>query len=347
MLSAMRCFALVGLLVASCGAQEASRTMITHRLDSTLSARIARCEPLLYAEGASPELDRPAHVRAASGIASVDGELVIVQDDANFIAVRRADGAVDAITLAAGPGGRRRFETVLGNKNDKLDLESAVRVDIGGAPFVLGVGSGSLPARERIAIVDVRARSARLFDASALYARLRANRAFAGSELNVEGAVVIDGALRLFQRGNGAPRDGITAVNATCDVPLEGFVSWLEGGAMPEPTNVRRYDLGTERGVMYGFTDATVIGGRVFVVAGAEDSPDVVQDGDVLGTRIGVIEGDSVRFATLLDAEGRPSLAKVEGIAPTSDPMRLHAVTDLDDPDAPSLLCEIELAGAW
>jgi hypothetical protein len=322
--------------------------MIPGRLDGGLSARIVRCEPLVYAEGASLELDRPAHVRAASGIASVGGELWIVQDDASFIAVRRADGRVDAITLPAGPGGRRRFETALGNKNDKLDLESAVEVEIGGAPYVLGIGSGSLPARERIAIADVRGRSARLFDASALYARLRANRAFAGSELNVEGAVVIDGALRLFQRGNGAPRDGIVAVNATCDVPLEAFVSWIEGGdVVPEPTNVRRYDLGAERGVMYGFTDATVIGGRVFVVAGAEDSPDVVQDGEVLGTRIGVIDGDGVRFATLLDPDGRPSLAKVEGIAPSTEPGRLHAVTDLDDPDAPSLLCELELSGDW
>ena len=333
--------------------------MISARLDGSLSARIVRCEPLVYAEGAAPELDRPPHVRAASGVVSGGGELWIVQDDANFIAVRGADGRVDAIPLPAGPGGRRRFEAALGNKNDKLDLEAAVAVELGGAPFVLGIGSGSLPARERIAIVDVRSRSARLFDASALYAQLRADRAFAGSELNVEGAVIVDGALRLFQRGNGAPRDGIVAVNATCDVPLEGFLRWIEGGAVPAMGNVRRYDLGAERGVMYGFTDATVIGGRVFVVAGAEDSPDVVQDGEVLGTRIGVIgmpsrsgappaiDGEGVRFAPLLDPEGRPSLAKVEGIAPGVEPGRLHAVTDLDDPDAPSLLCEIELGGDW
>src|SRR5690606_26582613 len=108
-----------------------------------------------------------------------------------------------------------------------------------------------------------------------------------------------------------------------------------------------RYELGRVRGVMYGFTDATVVGGRVFVVAGAEDSPDVVQDGEVLGRRVGVIDEEGVRFATLLDEEGRPSMAKVEGIAPTGDPRRLHAVTDLDDPEAPSLLCEIVLDGAW
>jgi len=321
--------------------------MITARLEPALTARITRCEPLVYAAEAPPELDRAPHVRAASGIVSAGEELVIVQDDTNFIAVRNADGSVEAIPLPAGPGGLRRFETARGNKNDKLDLESAVRVDIGGAPFVLGIGSGSLPVRERFAIVDVRARSASLFDASALYAKLRADRMFSGSELNVEGAVIIDGVLRLFQRGNGAARDGIEAVNATCDVRLGELLAWLEGGPVPQPENVRRHDLGTERGVMYGFTDATVMGGRIFFVAGAEDSPDVVQDGDVLGTRIGVLDEGAVRMATLVDAEGHPSMAKVEGIAPSGDPRRLHAVTDLDDPDEPSLLCEIELDGPW
>jgi hypothetical protein len=63
-------------------------------------------------------------VRAASGVVRIGGDLYIVQDDASFFAVRRADGSVSAIDLPAGPGGRRRFEVALGNKMDKLDLES-------------------------------------------------------------------------------------------------------------------------------------------------------------------------------------------------------------------------------
>lgn len=325
-----------------------SDDVITARHDPALTARITRCEPLVYIDGASEELDRPAHVRAASGIVRVGDELVIVQDDTNFVAVRTADGRVEAIALPPGPGGRRRFEAALGNKNDKLDIESAMRVDIDGAPFVLGIGSGSLPARERIAIVDVRGRSARLVDASAFYAKLRADRTFSGSELNVEGAVVVGDVLRLFQRGNGAPRDGYFPVNATCDLAVDELFAWIRGrGPPPEPRHVRRYELGEERGVRYGFTDATLAAEAILIVAGAEDSPDVIQDGQVLGTRLGVVDHRGVRYTALLDEGGRPSTAKVEGIAPSEDPRRLYAVTDLDDPEAPSLLCEIALGGPW
>ena len=55
----------------------------------------------------------------------------------------------------------------------------------------------------------------RLFDATALYDVLAADRAFSGSELNLEGAVVDGPSLRLFQRGNGATIDGREPIDAT------------------------------------------------------------------------------------------------------------------------------------
>lgn len=317
--------------------------------DPRLGARIVRCEPLVYSDPAPAELDRPPHVRAASGIVRVADELVIVQDDASFVAVRRADGGVEAIALPAGHGGRRRFEAALGNKEHKLDLESAIAVTLDGEPRVLAFGSGSSPRRESIAVVDVTGRAATLRPAAELYARLREERAFAGSELNVEGAVVTATTLRLFSRGNGAPRDGLEPIDATADLELDAFLAWLlSRGPLPPLTNVRRYDLGAERGVRYGFTDAaTLLDGRVVYAAGAEDSPDAIEDGEVLGARIGIFDEGGVRSAPLHDLDGRLTTAKVEGLAASPDPSRLYAVTDTDDPDRPSLLCEIELTGPW
>ncbi len=343
------------LLVAGCG--HAPPPNGEHRVTATvvaeddprLGARIVRCEPLVYSDPAPDELDRPPHVRAASGIVRVGGELVVVQDDASFVAVRRADGRVEAIALPAGHGGRRRFEAALGNKEHKLDLESAILVTLEGAPRVLAFGSGSSPRRESIAVVDVTGRAATLRPASELYARLREERAFSGSELNVEGAVVAGGVLRLFSRGNGAPRDGLEPIDATVDVDLGAFLEWLlERGPLPPLTNVRRYELGAERHVRYGFTDAAaLLDGRIVYAAGAEDSPDAIEDGEVLGARIGVFDERSVRSAPLRDEDGRPTTAKVEGLAASADPGRLFAVTDTDDPERPALLCEIELTGPW
>ncbi|MBZ0120090.1 MAG: hypothetical protein K8H88_24080, partial [Sandaracinaceae bacterium] len=62
-------------------------------------------------------------MRAASGLAWLGRSMIIAQDDAAFLGVREPSGRVHAISLARGPGGRRRFEARLGNKKDKPDLE--------------------------------------------------------------------------------------------------------------------------------------------------------------------------------------------------------------------------------
>jgi hypothetical protein len=313
--------------------------------DPRLNARIVRCEALVYEGGSAPELDRPPHVRAASGVVRAGSDLYIVQDDASFFAVRRADGSVSAIPLDAAPSGRRRFEVALGNKMDKLDLEVCVLA----GDRVLGLGSGSHANRERIASLDPSRAEAKLHDASALYGALRRATEFSGSELNIEGAIAGLGVLRLFQRGNGAARDGAAAVNATVDLDLAGFLRWLDSeGELPPLRDIRRYDLGHERGVAYGFTDATLLGARVLYAAGAEDSPDVIEDGEVLGARIGVIEGGEARWTALLEQDGTPSTRKVEGIALAGEGHeKLFAVVDADDPEQPALLCEVVLDGPW
>ena len=269
----------------------------------------------------------------------------VAQDDASFIGLVGADGAVRALALPRGPGGRRVFEERLGNKQSKLDLEASFGVD----GRLVAFGSGSRPERERVVVVERGAR-ARVVDASAFYRRLRDARAFAGTELNVEGAVALCRTLRLFQRGNGAPRDGLEPVNATVD--LDAFLAWLDGGAEREPPalgTIRRYDLGSVSGVTYGFTDAAALGdGRALFLAGAEDSPDAVLDGAILGARIGVLDSDSARFTDLVGADGRPAIVKAEGILPRRDRADVvHVVLDPDDPDRPAVLCDVVLTGPW
>src|SRR5262245_23940276 len=96
-------------------------------VDPALQATLLECTPLLYTAGASSELDRPAYVRAGSSLHSHGDAFVLVQDDANFVALVRPDSwRVDAWTLPAGANARRQFDDVRGNKADKLDLEAAI-----------------------------------------------------------------------------------------------------------------------------------------------------------------------------------------------------------------------------
>ena len=343
--------------------------------DPALRARVLRTVPLHYAAGADVALDRPAHVRAGSGAVWVGSRLVVVQDDANFLAlVDPTDGTAVALPLPAAADGRRQFDDTRGNKADKLDVEAVVAVPLhGDDPIVLAFGSGSTSRRE--SVVTLRGIGAAgtadgtvvvVLPLPQFYAALRAALPFAGSELNVEAVVYLGpasgGHLRLFNRGNGAGRDGLTPVDATCDVSWPALATYLatpSAAEPPEPCDIVQYDLGDIGGLPLTFTDATLILGeaesdrrRLVYTAAAEASPDATRDGPVAGCAIGVIaegpDGIQARWALLEGEAGGPFGGKVEGIAlDPGDPTCAWVVVDRDAPGQPTDLCEVLLDGPW
>jgi hypothetical protein len=332
------------------------------RPDPRLTARVVRRVAMRYRDGADAALDRPAHVRAASGLAWVGGRLAVIQDDANFVAlVDPETGEADAVTLPAGPGGLRRFDDGRGNKDDKLDLEAVTSIEGPDGPFLVALGSGSAPHRECVVVLrgfDGPAVTVTLHRAPAFYARLRAASRFAGSELNVEGALHVGGRLRLFGRGNGAAHDGAEPVDATCEVAWADLLAHLErpeSAPPPSPLHVVQYDLGLLDEVRLAFTDAASVrpdgagARRVVFTAAAEASPDATRDGVVTGSALGVLEEGAdggARWTPLLDVDGTPLRAKVEGLAlALDDPRRAFVAVDHDDHDRPSELCEVALTG--
>lgn len=320
--------------------------------DPALRARVVRSIPLLYAHGADAALDRPAHVRAGSGIAWVGGLLAIVQDDADFIAlVDPQSYSVRALALPAGEDGVRLFGTDRGNKQFKLDLEACVTLPDGGGEMLVAFGSGSTPLRERIVLVRgiPEAPSVEVRDASAFYALLRAAHEFSGSEMNVEGAAWRDGRLLLFNRGNGAPIDGLEPVDATCEVDWDRLRAHLldADAPPPAPDRIARFDVGEIDGWRLTFTDASMVGDALIFAATAEASPNTYDDGPVAGSALGIIDGSGARWTAIEDDAGGRFDGKVEGVAPGSRPGTVLVVIDRDDPHLPSELCEVELCGQW
>lgn len=322
--------------------------LVTARLDTRLEARIVRRTSLLYARGADSEQDRPAHVRAASSIVRFGGELVIVQDDALFLAHVAVDGGpAKDVLLPWGQDNKRLFDDQRGNKAHKLDLEAAAVVRHDGREILLVLGSGSTPARQSIVVVPF-GDEPRVVDASALYEALRADKAFSGSELNIEGAVVQGEELLLLQRGNGASIGDVEAADSTGRLEIRGLLHYLEGGGAPPPLcDVHAYRLGMVGApeVRLTFTDATVHAGRIVYVAAAEASPDATRDGPVAGVALGVLERDAARYTLVLDEAGIPSTDKIEGIVSLDD-QTLIAVVDRDDPDLPAELLHVQFANA-
>lgn len=325
-----------------------------HR-DASLGARIVARRPLHYASGPDLGEDRPAHVRAGSGLVRFGTGLAIVQDDADFVAlIDAASGVVEPVALPRRGTGVRQFDDERGNKAEKLDFEACVVAEIRSVETLLAFGSGSTPARESVLVFERGERVPRVVHATGLYAALREERDFSGSELNVEGAVLVGGALRLFQRGNGAARGGLSPVNATCDVPWSYVVDLAGGRAVGAPSvgAVAQFDLGSVSDIALTFTDATVAtSGDVMYLAAAEGSPDAVSDGAVVGAALGVIRttsrGIEARYTPLIGEDGAPAREKAEGVALGESRDHAYLVLDVDDPGRPSELCLVELSGPW
>jgi hypothetical protein len=338
------------------------------RVTPDLTARVVARRTLLYARGADAALDRPLHVRAGSALVRLDGGmLAVVQDDASFVALvdPKLGGEVFDVPLPA-EDGVRQFDDARGNKHAKLDLEACIAMD----GLLVAFGSGSSPLRERVVVLAASwakesaasatpaATRTTIVTATELYASMRAEPAFSGSELNIEGAVVRGADVLFFQRGNGAPDPvrGLSAVNATARVDRAGLVAYLRArGDAPCPPlrDVVRWELPAPPEVSgrLSFTDAarSPRGGLAFLAC-AEDSPDATKDGPVSAVTIGRLDdrARTAELALVLDERGAPLLDKAEGLAfDPSEPSRAWVVVDKDDPDAASELLELRLGPAW
>lgn len=305
-----------------------------------LSATVVRRVPLYYAEGADARMDRPAHVRAGSGLAWFEDRVCIAQDDANWLALCDLDGRdVQAVPLAS-IHGQRLFGDDRGNKGSKLDLEALCALPDG---RLLATGSGSSAARTRWMLFD--GSECKLCEMAALYAKLAELPSFATAELNLEGAAVAGDDLLLGQRSNGTAFGALPRADAIARVSLRQALAAAEnGGPPPEPQMLCQFNLGSLGGVRLTLTDLCFAHDLLWFAAAAEDSPDARSDGAVAGSGIGLFGADGPRWVPVCDQAG-PLAVKIEGLAlDPRNPRQCFAVIDADDLAAPCELLHIELA---
>ncbi|WP_300974376.1 hypothetical protein [Sphingomonas sp. LHG3406-1] len=309
------------------------------------NARVIARHKMTYRDGPSDEDDRPPHVRAASGLSPFRECLAVIQDDANWLALIDADQQITAVPLPPSPAGDRVFSETRGNKDDKYDLEACVTVTSGDECELVGFSSGSRAEREWVLRVREQEQggelNAEFVPAPGFYAAMREHKAFSGAGLNIEGALSLDhDRIRLFQRGNADPCDGLDPVDATADFSWQALCEHLSGPDRTSPPalqNVRSYDLGRLGGVRLTFSDAEHLGaGRVLFSASAEDS----SSGEIKGSVLGIIEADGeARWTHLTDEHGGPFEGKIEGLTlDQHDKAKVYFVIDDDDEDTPSCI---------
>jgi len=335
------------------------------RRDAKMRARIVSDRTLVY--DGPPDLraltpgERPQHVRAGSGIAWSGEKMVLIQDDADYLAL--IDGAASQGGVA---GMRLKSPGAASKEKAHLNLEAVLSARDWRGEYLLAFGSGASPAHRNIARVRLSGADTELsiFETRKFYQALEELPEFATTTLNIEGVALVpkgvegrDGA-RLFQRANGRPRAALDisdgrALNATVDLRLDALGAYLDRCKRdPNATfgvdlgNLRRYDLDEADEVPFTFTDASALpDGRVIYIAAAERSPEAGVKGECFGLALGVIETDgSARYTVVVEKDGAPTRRKAEGLA-VRDPKSAYVVVDPESDEHPATLCSVDLTG--
>ena len=283
--------------------------IITAAQDPGLAAHVIETFPL-------------AGVTGGSALLSVGNRLLAVHDDAFRATWIALPSMVLTPLLLQGNGAPLP-------KHEKPDFESAVQTPDG---VVHVLGSGAAPNRCAIARVDLRAGTIGVESRPDLYRCVQEALA-PGAVPNVEGAVIEGERLLLFHRG-------IDTLSAIVELPVGVLY-----GAAARLLDARLLDLGAIHGVRLAFTDAARIARDLIAFAAtAEDTPDAIADGPVVGSVIGLLDGaGQARWTPLVDRDDRLFLAKVEGLA--VDAGGSWILTDADDPGTPAQLARVALRG--
>ena len=285
-----------------------------------------------------------APVRSASAVVPFAGGFLVVPDDTTHAAWFREE-TVTAVRLLPSVAGQEVFDELSGTKHLKPDLEAACQVTVDGAPAALIMGSGSSPARMRWSLLRLEHGEPRavVADMTQLYFLVADALSVDAEVLNMEGACIVDGALRWFHRG--LPSVGLHSGSVDIDLAtaVAAALGRFDSGAVTV-TNARRYDLGAVGGVGLAVTDVVALpGGTLIASAAAENSPNPRDDGPVVGSALVRLEGEVVdEIVTVPSLEG--SVIKIEGLMVIETNERqtlLLAVADVDDPAAASLVARL------
>lgn len=258
----------------------------------------------------SPELVCELPVFAASGLVIFSGKFFIVSDD--------------EISLLHGIPGRK-FETLKlwdhilpedpkKRKKVKPDFECLY---LDGLKLYL-IPSFSKKNRDQGAVVDLGKKgkilSHQILDLSALQKKLDKEI----PDLNIEGGIMKNKILHLFQRGNG--KDGTNSIILCDDLSSDRF-------------DIRKMKLPDHKGIPLTVTDATLKGETIYFTAVAEDTDSTYLDGEVVGSYLGTLD-EKLKVSTLreLNFSGKP-----EGLS-FDENGSLFFVTDDDSREKPSRL---------
>lgn len=232
-------------------------------------------------------------------------------------------------------------------KPEKPDFEAMVTFKWGNDKDLLIFGSGSTPERNVMVRVSIGGSGyeVRTYPLDEMYAELRAKCNIAEADFNIEGAATWGDYLILMNRGS----------NHLILVDKDHFEEYVKDRQNTKKrkklfTKVYQFELPKLNGLQARFSGGTKVSGEEILVfsASVENTSDWVNDGESMGSMIGLIELNKLgkgefKIAQVIK-DGKPFTGKLESldcIDVGKKTIKLGGVTDNDSGESEFL--EIEL----
>lgn len=218
-------------------------------------------------------------IPSASGLEITASGIYVIGDDSPYLFLLNPKyEIIDKVALFP----ERNFSNNIIEKMQKPDLEALAKGNEEGS-VLLAFGSGSKsPERDVMVEIDLSARLTTEYDLTEFYSTIKRITGLTGEQLNIEAAETHQDQLYLFNRGE----------NLIIKCSLPQFMAYLKGDQkIPEP-EIYRIFLPEIEGIPSGFSGASLDpeNGLLFFTATVENTDNWIDDGEVLGSFIGIID---------------------------------------------------------
>lgn len=180
-------------------------------------------------------------------------------------------------------------------KQDKPDFESIIMQK----EHIAVLGSGSTETRNMVALYHPEQKKTKIRSMVPVYSQIKLQNNFKDNELNIEGFISNGKFTYYFQRGNG--QDGKNGI----------FYNERKDEMKIPDYKYIAVDLPKINNVPATFTDATLVDGKIYFLAAAENTTSTYEDGEVLGSLIGIIDLKTLKLESTLQITDKH---KFEGI---------------------------------
>lgn len=280
---------------------------------------------------------RPAFISAASGLSKVGDTLYTISDDENSLfSFKVGDKFIKVHPLMK----KSLAANNVDRKKEKADFEAFLHLDEKQWPpmgAIVAWPSGSTPKRTTAVILAHKSSTEFHSPKEVSMMPLALLLTQQATELNIEGIMIQDKKVLMFQRGN-----SLKSKSGIFEIPLNDFIASLKSGEWEVKIRFNKIKVGELSGVKLTLSDGVWTSHGLLAIATAEDTISTYADGQVYGTVLLRVSANDSQILAHFDP-----IVKLEGMTiaeDTADGVTLMFVDDADDPKKASSLYKASLS---